>query len=66
MLTAKLAELTFGACSFMLQNYHVGDWTDNSVIHVFVSDLRLWWKYVVALDLGTRYGIKTRALAALI
>jgi hypothetical protein len=62
MLTANLAELTFGACSFVLQNHYVRDWTDNSVMHLFASDLRLWWDHIVVLDLGARYGINTRAL----
>jgi uncharacterized glyoxalase superfamily protein PhnB len=61
MLTDGLAEMTLGPCSFLLQNYYVQQWADNFVIHLFVSDLRQWWDHVVTLDLGSRYGVKTRA-----
>src|SRR5262249_4488850 len=37
MLTENLAEMTFGACSFLLQNYYVQQWADNFVMHLFVS-----------------------------
>ena len=61
MLTENLAEMTFGACSFVLQDYYVQEWADNFVMHLFVSDLRLWWDHIVALDLDNRYGTKTRS-----
>jgi catechol 2,3-dioxygenase-like lactoylglutathione lyase family enzyme len=61
MLTDGLAEMTLGTCSFLLQDYYVQQWADNFVIHLFVSDLHQWWDHVVALDLGSRYGVKTRA-----
>jgi hypothetical protein len=61
MLTDGLAEMTLGPCSFLLQNYYVQQWAGNFVIHLFVSDLRQWWDHIVALDLGSRYGVKTRA-----
>ena len=61
VLTAGLAEMTLGSCSFLLQNHYVQQWADNFVIHLFVSDLRQWWDHLVALDLGSRYGAKTQA-----
>jgi len=61
LLTKNLAEMTFGACSFLLQDYYVQEWADNFVIHLFVSNLRLWWDHIVALDLENRYGVKTRS-----
>jgi hypothetical protein len=61
MLTDGLAEMTLGTCTFLLQNYYVQQWADNFVIHLFVSDLRQWWDHIVALDLGSHYGVKTRA-----
>jgi hypothetical protein len=61
MLTDGLAEMTLGTCSFLLQNYYVQRWADNFVIHLFVSDLSGWWDHIVALDLASRYGVKTRA-----
>ena len=56
MLTANLAEMILDAHSFPLQNHYVQDWVDNSVIHLFVSDLRLWSEHIVALDLGLATG----------
>ena len=61
MLTDRLAEMTLGTCSFLLQNYYVREWADNFVIHLYVSDLNGWWDRIVALDLASRYGVKTRA-----
>jgi hypothetical protein len=55
-LTDGLAEMTLGACSFLLQDYYVREWADNLVIHLFVSDLDSWWAHIVALDLPSRYG----------
>jgi hypothetical protein len=60
MLTDRLAEMTLGACSFLLQDYYVREWADNSVIHMFVSDLDHWWQHIDALDLPGRYGVKTQ------
>jgi hypothetical protein len=61
LLTDCLAEMTLGTCSFLLQNYYAREWADNFVIHVFVSDLNSWWDHIVALDLTTRYGVRTRS-----
>jgi uncharacterized glyoxalase superfamily protein PhnB len=61
MLTDDLAEMSLGACSFLLQNHYVRDWADNFVIHLYVSDLRRWWDRIVEADLANRYGVKTRA-----
>jgi len=60
-LTDRLAEMTLGACTFLLQDYYVREWADNSVIHMFVSDLDGWWEYIDGLDLPGRYGVKTRS-----
>ena len=61
MLTDDIAEMSLGACSFLLQNYYVHDWADNFVIHLHVSNLQPWWDRIVAADLATRHGVKTRA-----
>lgn len=61
MLNEGLAEMSLGACSFLLQNHYVRDWADNCVIHLYVCDVQPWWDRIVAADLASRYGIKTRA-----
>ena len=60
-LTDRLAEMTLGACTFLLQDYYVREWADNAVIHLFVSDLDSWWEYIDGRDLPGRYGVKTRS-----
>jgi catechol 2,3-dioxygenase-like lactoylglutathione lyase family enzyme len=60
-LTDGLVEMRLGAYSFLLQRYYVEQWADHFVIHMLVSDLGVWWEHIVALDLGARYGVKTRA-----
>jgi hypothetical protein len=48
ILTERLAEMSFGTCTFLLQGYYVKEWADNMVIHLFVSDLDAWWKHIDA------------------
>jgi len=60
-LTDRLVEMRLGAFSFILQAYYVREWADNSVIHVTVSNVGLWWQHIVSLDLPARYGVKTQA-----
>lgn len=57
-LTDNLVEMRLGAYAFILQGYYVEQWADNFVMHMSVSDLGLWWKHVVSLDLPSRYGVK--------
>ena len=61
LLTDNLIEMNLGSCSFFLQNYYVRDWADNFVIHLYVSQVQPWWDRIVAADLASRYGVKTRA-----
>jgi hypothetical protein len=60
-LTHDLVEMTLGSCTFLLQNYYVREWADNSVLHIFVSDLNGWWRHIHAVDLPGRYGVTTRS-----
>jgi catechol 2,3-dioxygenase-like lactoylglutathione lyase family enzyme len=60
-LTDNLVEMRLGAYSFILQGYYVGEWADNFVFHLQVSDVRLWWDRIVALDLQSRFGVKATA-----
>ena len=61
ILTDRLVEMQLGAFSFILQAYYVQQWADNFVMHMRVSDVKLWWDHIVGLDLASRYGVKTRA-----
>lgn len=50
-----------GAYSFILQDYYVEQWANNSVFHMRVTDVHLWWDRIISLDLANRYGVKTKA-----
>jgi len=58
-LTDNLVEMRLGAYAFILQGYYVRQWADNSVMHMSVSDLRLWWNHILSLDRPSRYGVKS-------
>jgi hypothetical protein len=60
-LTDRLVEMQLGAFSFILQAHYVQQWADNFVMHMRVSDVKLWWDHIDGLDLASRYGVKTRA-----
>lgn len=60
-LTDRLVEMQLGVFSFILQAHYVREWADNFVVHVTVSDVRLWWDHIVSLDLPARYGVKMQA-----
>jgi hypothetical protein len=57
----RLVEMQLGAYSFILQDYYVEQWANNFVMHMLVSDLKPWWDRISALDLPSRYGVKTLA-----
>jgi uncharacterized glyoxalase superfamily protein PhnB len=59
MLTDRLAEMRCGAYSFLLQDYYVEQWADNCAVHLLVTDVDRWWNHICALDLTSRYGVKT-------
>lgn len=56
-LADRLVEMQLGAFSFILRAYYA----DNFVMHMRVSDLKLWWDHIDGLDLASRYGAKMRA-----
>lgn len=59
LLTDNLVEMRLGGYAFILQGYYIQQWADNFVMHMSVSDLGLWWKHIVSLDLPSRYGVKS-------
>ena len=48
-----------GPHSFLLQNYYVEDWAGNFMMHMMVNDLDAWWEHLTALNLASRYGVKS-------
>lgn len=59
-LTDRLVEMRLGVCAFILQDYYVQEWADNFVMHLRVSDVRVWWDRILALNLQSRFGVKVR------
>jgi hypothetical protein len=57
LITDRLVEMRLGAYSFLLQNYYVEQWANNCVVYMLVSDVRLWWDHICALDLPSRYDV---------
>ena len=60
-LADRLVEMRLGICTFILQDYYVRERADNLVIHLRVSDVRLWWDRILALDLQSRFKVKALA-----
>jgi hypothetical protein len=60
-LTDRLVEMRLGVCCFILQDYYVREWADNFVMHLRVSDVKLWWDRIIALDLQSRFNVNARA-----
>jgi catechol 2,3-dioxygenase-like lactoylglutathione lyase family enzyme len=58
-LTDRLVEIHLGAYAFILHGYYVQQWADNFVTHMRVTDVSLWWDHIAALDLPSRYGVKS-------
>ncbi len=53
-----LVAMRYGACAFLLQNYFVQDWAENTMMHALVEDLAMWWSDIAALDLASRYNVQ--------
>lgn len=53
-----LAYFHHGSSSFLLQDFHVQDHTDNFMMHLLVSDVDAWHEHarVAAAQFGTRIG----------
>lgn len=52
-----LAELSLGPNAFLLQDYYVKEWAENTVMHVLVNDVQPWWQHINSVDLVNRFGV---------
>ena len=55
ILSHNMSVFTIDKCSFYLQDAHVKDWIDNSMIFLEVENVELYWQELVALDLTNKY-----------
>jgi catechol 2,3-dioxygenase-like lactoylglutathione lyase family enzyme len=53
-----LAYVRHGASSFLLQNFHVKECTDNFMMHLLVEDVDAWWAHVQAQGIVAKYGVR--------
>ncbi len=58
LLSAEMAYLSAGNCSFLLQNFYVKEHAENFMMHMLVADVEAWWERVVAEDLAQRYRVR--------
>ena len=54
-----LAAMHLGPHSFLLQDFYVEAWAANFMMHMMVDDLNAWWEHLTALDLVSRYGVRS-------
>lgn len=59
MLDAEVAIFRIGTGSFILQNYYQEDWAGHFMMQLVVDDLDAWWAHIEALDLTSRFDIKS-------
>jgi hypothetical protein len=55
----SIAAMHLGSHSFLLQDYYVEVWAENFVMHMLVDDLDAWWEHLTALNIASRYGVKS-------
>jgi uncharacterized glyoxalase superfamily protein PhnB len=55
----SVAAMHLGPYSFLLQDYYNEEWAANFMMHMMVDDLDAWWQHLAALDLASRYGVKS-------
>lgn len=60
-LGETLAELSLGEHAFLLQGYYVKEWAENTVMHVLVNNVQVWWQHIDSLDLANRFGVSPPA-----
>jgi uncharacterized glyoxalase superfamily protein PhnB len=54
----NMAYLHHGNCAFLLQDFYVKEHADNFMMHIIVTDVDAWWRYVEAQEISSKYNIK--------
>ena len=54
----RLAYLSFGDVSFLLQKFYVKELADNFMMHLLVEDVDSWWAHVQEKRMAERYGVR--------
>jgi catechol 2,3-dioxygenase-like lactoylglutathione lyase family enzyme len=58
VLSDDMAYLWVDTSSFLLQRFYVREHAENFMMHLLVPDVEVWWRHVVAQDLGAKYGVR--------
>ena len=53
-----LAYVHYGACSFLLQKFHVPDHANNFMMHLLVENADDWYAHVIASGVVGKYGLR--------
>ena len=56
-LGKTLAELSLGTHAFLLQGYYVKEWAENTVMHVLVKNVDVWWRHIDSLALARHFDV---------
>ncbi|MCC3159817.1 glyoxalase [Hymenobacter sp. 15J16-1T3B] len=63
VLTPVMSVFAWQGVSFYLQDYHVPDWVDNTMLFLEVEDVEQYWATLTALDLPGRFaGVRVTAV----
>jgi catechol 2,3-dioxygenase-like lactoylglutathione lyase family enzyme len=54
----QVAIFDVGATSFILQDYYVKTWAENTMMQLVVDDLDAWWAHLVSLDLPSKFNVQ--------
>lgn len=58
-LSSQLSLFTLNSVCFYLQDAYVKDWIDNTMLFLEVENVDEYWKYLLSLQLTTKYaGVK--------
>lgn len=59
--SAEMAYFHYGSCSFLLQNFHVQEYTENFMMHLLVENADDWHRHLIAQGIAGRFGVRLGA-----
>jgi uncharacterized glyoxalase superfamily protein PhnB len=59
--SADMAYFHYERCSFLLQNFHVQEYTDNFMMHLLVESADDWHRHLVEQGITSRFGVRMDA-----
>ena len=59
VLDSEVAIFNAGSGGFILQRGYAKEWAENCMMQLMVDDLDAWWARIEALDLPTKFGVRS-------